>query len=416
MSSTPTLILWGSHPLPRPLRPLTPPLIPPYILTPPPVQPRGATVMTGKRPRQGRASGYSAVPSPPEARDELAPVLLRAAVALVAHEGAGAPSRPRELVYRSPCGRTHSHLRARGGSFHRRRPPRPTPALQRQIVGPHLQAPSPLPPPPPPPQPPPSSSQQSSQQQSSGPPTSSPVVASPALTSAPVTVAGSPPPPLPVPPQPVLPAGAHLVPLLPDQARVDADLLSEPPQRRHPLVPLDPSPVARFPPHGPRAESPPLPPDALDPEDDEKWWNDELWESPPMSGTTWGRDWDMKSDFVLDVLRWERRMIGVGECLSHVATALEQLHAGLEARNSVLRDPQLTEQQQGVVRDAAAQGLWRLLRLPLESEHPDENEGLGAGAFRRVAMAAEQAPLQLVPALASLLRWIRRRFYVLNHV
>ncbi|CAI5531338.1 unnamed protein product [Closterium sp. Naga37s-1] len=231
-----------------------------------------------------------------------------------------------------------------------------------------------------------------------------------------VRPAGSLPPPLPVPPQPVSHAGAHLVPPLPAQTRVAADPLSKPPQRQHPLVSLDPAPVARFPPPSPRAQSPPLPPDAPDPEDDEKWWNGELWESPPMSGTTWGWDWDMKSDFVLDVLRWERRMIGVGECLSHVATALEQLHAGLEARNFVLRDPQLAEQQQGVVREAAAQGLWRLLRLPLESEHPDENEGPGARAFRRVATAAEEAPLQLVPALTSLLRWIRRRFYVLNHV
>ncbi|CAI5519223.1 unnamed protein product [Closterium sp. Naga37s-1] len=284
------------------------------------------------------------------------------------------------------------------------------------FFSPHLQAPSPLVPHPPPPQPPPPSSQQSSQQQSSGPAASSPLVASPALTSVPLTAAGSLPPPLPVPPQPVSPAGAHLVPPLPAQSLVAADPLSEPPQRQHPLVSLDPAPVARFPLPRPCAESPPLPPDAPDPEDDEKWWNGELWESPPLSGTTWGRDWDMKSDFVLDVLRWERRMIGVGECLSHVATALEQLDAGLEARNFVLRDPQLTEQQQGVAREAAAQGLWRLLRLPLESEHPDENEGPGARAFRRVATAAEEAPLQLVPALASLLRWIRQRFYVLNHV
>ncbi|CAI5536191.1 unnamed protein product, partial [Closterium sp. Naga37s-1] len=80
-------------------------------------------------------------------------------------------------------------------------------------------------------------------------------------------------------------------------------------------------------------------PDSPDREDDEKWWNSETWESPPQSGTLWGRDWDIQSDFVLDVLRWERRMIGVGECLSHVATALEQLHAGMEARKFVLRDP-----------------------------------------------------------------------------
>ncbi|CAI5971635.1 unnamed protein product [Closterium sp. NIES-64] len=168
--------------------------------------------------------------------------------------------------------------------------------------------PSPLVPHPSPPQRPPSLSQQSS-----GPAASSPVVASPALTSAPITASGSHSPPLPVPPQPVSPAGAHVVPPLPHQMRVAADLPSEHPQRQHPLVSLDPTPVARFPPPGPRAQSPPLSPDAPDAEDDKKWWNGELWESPPMSGRP-----------------------------------LEQLHACLEARNFVLRDPQLTEQRQGV--------------------------------------------------------------------
>ncbi|CAI5483325.1 unnamed protein product [Closterium sp. Yama58-4] len=109
-------------------------------------------------------------------------------------------------------------------------------------------------------------------------------------------------------------------------------------------------------------------------------------------------------------------MVAVGDCMSHVATVLEQLHEGLVARNSVLRDPQLTEPQQGVVRAAAAQGLWRLLRLPLESEFPHQDEGPGAQAFRQVAKAAEESPLQLVPVLADLLRWLRQRFYVLNRV
>ncbi|CAI5522548.1 unnamed protein product [Closterium sp. Naga37s-1] len=243
---------------------------------PPPPDPLGAAVMTGKRPRRDHAAGYSGVPNPPEARDELAPVLLRAATALVAREGAGAPSHPREPVYRSPCRRTHPHLRARGGSFRCRRPPRPPPALQQQIISPNLQAPSPLVPQLPPPLPPPPSSQQSSLQQSSGLAASSPLVASPALTSAPLTAASSLPPPLPVPPQLVSPAGAHLVPPLPAQTLVAADPLSEPPQRQHPLVSLDPAPVARFPPPRLRAQSPPLPPDAPDPEDDEKWWNGEL--------------------------------------------------------------------------------------------------------------------------------------------
>ncbi|CAI5999305.1 unnamed protein product [Closterium sp. NIES-65] len=70
----------------------------------------------------------------------------------------------------------------------------------------------------------------------------------------------------------------------------------------------------------------------------------------------------------------------------------------------------------GVVREAAAQGLWRLLHFPLESKFPDQNKGPGARAFRQVAKAAEESPLQLVPLLAVLLRWICRRFYMLNRV
>ncbi|CAI5984529.1 unnamed protein product [Closterium sp. NIES-65] len=66
------------------------------------------------------------------------------------------------------------------------------------------------------------------------------------------------------------------------------------------------------------------------------------------------RSWDIESDFVKDILRWEKRMVAVGECLSHVAMVLKQLHAGLMARNLVLRDPQLTEPQQGVFREAVA--------------------------------------------------------------
>ncbi|CAI5481546.1 unnamed protein product [Closterium sp. Yama58-4] len=387
-----------------PRRPVLPSVAPPPA---PPVRP-AAAVMAGKRPRREKASRPSAAPNPPENQGELAPALLRAVAALVSREGGGTPSRVREPVYRSPRGRTHPHLRARGGSFRRRRPPHPPPVLQRQIVGPHLRAPSlPVFPPPPLPSPPAPSQQDSQQlsspQQSTVPATSSPPTAPPVV-----------PPPGAEPHPSVAPAEVPLVPPHSAHRLDDGPPPSEPPRRQHPLVPADPARPPRFPP--PRASSPPLPPDAPDPEDDVKWWNVELWESPPPPGMTWGRDWDARNDFVVDILRWERRMAGVGECLSHVATVLEQLHEGLQGRNYVLRDPQLNEHQQGVVREAASQGLWRLLRLPLEPEHPDEDEGPGARAFRRVATAAEESPLQLVPALASLLRWIRLRFYVLNRV
>ncbi|CAI5505075.1 unnamed protein product [Closterium sp. Naga37s-1] len=239
-------------------------------------------VMTGKRRRPSHPDREvgSAAPSPSRAPEGLAPVLLRAAAALVEHEGAGKPARHREPIYRSPCGRTHPHLRARGGSFRRRRPPRPAPAVQREIVGPL--------------QPPPPSflrlgassvlspavSLQLSQQLSSG-------VAVPPLSLSPAPPAVS--APLPAPPPssspPLAPpplsssAGAPLVSHPSSPLPSASPPPVEPPQRQHPLVPSRPVPEARFPP--PRARSPELPPDAPDLEDGERWWNGELWESPP---------------------------------------------------------------------------------------------------------------------------------------
>ncbi|CAI5528807.1 unnamed protein product [Closterium sp. Naga37s-1] len=79
---------------------------------------------------------------PPEAPGVLAPILLQAVAALVAREEGTVPSHPRDPIYRSPRGRTHPYLRARGGSFRTRRPPRRSPAVQRQVVGPLLQQPA----------------------------------------------------------------------------------------------------------------------------------------------------------------------------------------------------------------------------------------------------------------------------------
>ncbi|CAI5993603.1 unnamed protein product [Closterium sp. NIES-64] len=178
----------------------------------------------------------------------------------------------------------------------------------------------------------PAVSPQSSQQLSSG-------VVAPPLPLSPAPPAASVPLPAPPPSSPP--------PLAPPPLSSSA-----PPQQQHPLVRSGHAPEARFPP--PRARSPKLPPDASNPKDDERWWSGEMWESPPQPVTLWGREWDIESDFVKDILRWEKRMVAVGECLSHVAMVLKQLHAGLMARNLVLRDPQLTEPQQGVFREAVA--------------------------------------------------------------
>ncbi|CAI5524555.1 unnamed protein product [Closterium sp. Naga37s-1] len=220
--------------------------------------------MTGKRrssSRSDRSVGSPAAPSHSQAQGELAPALLL-------------PPSSRASLSLSP-----------------RADPSTSPGSHRLLV--------------PTPRRCPSASLQSSQQLSSVP-----------AESAPSTPLAPPPPPAPpaaVGAPLVLPAGVPPI--------WSTSSPGDPPQRLHPLIPLDPSPVARFPP--PRCHSPPLPPDAPDPEDDEAWWNGDSWESPPQSGTLGDRDWDIRSDFVLDVLRWERRMIGVGECLSHVATALE---------------------------------------------------------------------------------------------
>ncbi|CAI5530195.1 unnamed protein product [Closterium sp. Naga37s-1] len=92
--------------------------------------------MTGRRRPPRRevivAAGSPAAPTLPAAPGGQVLALFRAvADCLTAGVGAvssplpSAPARPREPVYRSPRGRTHPFLRARGHSFRRRRPPRP---------------------------------------------------------------------------------------------------------------------------------------------------------------------------------------------------------------------------------------------------------------------------------------------------
>ncbi|CAI5489857.1 unnamed protein product [Closterium sp. Naga37s-1] len=87
--------------------------------------------MTGRRRPPRRevivATGSPAVPTLLAAPGEQVPAL--------------APARTREPVYRSPRGRTHPFLHARGHSFRRRRPPRPPQSGQAR-PRPQLQAPA----------------------------------------------------------------------------------------------------------------------------------------------------------------------------------------------------------------------------------------------------------------------------------
>ncbi|CAI5475985.1 unnamed protein product [Closterium sp. Yama58-4] len=227
--------------------------------------------MTGRRhlaPRRPPGDRPSAPPTPPTAQGVEVPALLRAAADVVAAVAGGesshapaVPPVPREPIYRSPRGRTHPHLRARGQSFRRRRPPRPSPSFAprsaRSLVvaprppahpAPHL-PPSQLPaqPPPPPPSSHPSSTRSSSSQRQPSsalaPQLSSPSMA-PSVSSGPGSVPAPPPPPT---------WASHLAsPPPPPQ--------SAPPPSAGPRAEASPSVPASVP-----GSAPPLPPPGLPP-------------------------------------------------------------------------------------------------------------------------------------------------------
>ncbi|CAI5958332.1 unnamed protein product [Closterium sp. NIES-65] len=370
--------------------------------------------MTGKRrrpPLQHRATGRPDAPTPPEAPGALAPILLRAAAALVAREEGTAPSRPQDPIYRSPRGRTHPYLRARGGSFRTRRPPRRSPAVQRQVVGPLLQQPAlaaqsqPL-------RLPPSLSQSASSPPCSAseptpaavplpppythppPEASPPVHAPPAAPSFPLPPSAPPPGGPPVPPPPPSPRSqtGHAV------------TSPRPLPATGPHVPPDCATSAASPGASPSStcrsgcwNDDELPGTPRDPDVD--WWA--AWPSCPREGG-WGQAVPGEAAYRARGARLSQ----VGRCLSELAIVLEHLHVALQQREVVARDPQLGEDQQGRVREAVAGALWELLRLPLEPEDPLLDDGPGAAAFRRstgpcltphstkpITLSPQQAPM-----------------------
>ncbi|CAI5981553.1 unnamed protein product [Closterium sp. NIES-64] len=367
--------------------------------------------MTGKRrrpPLQHRATGRPDAPTPPEAPGALAPILLRAAAALVAREEGTAPSRPQDPIYRSPRGRTHPYLRARGGSFRTRRPPRRSPAVQRQVVGPLLQQPAlaaqsqPL-------RLPPSLSQSASSPPCSAseptpaavplpppythppPEASPPVHAPPAAPSFPLPPSAPPPGGPPVPPPPPSPrsqTGHAVTSPRPLPATVCCSRLHFSsdgfPRPCRPAFPLcaQHQPVPGL--SSGCWNDDELPGTPRDPDVD--WWA--AWPSCPREGG-WGQAVPGEAAYRARGARLSQ----VGRCLSELAIVLEHLHVALQQREVVARDPQLGEDQQGRVREAVAGALWELLRLPLEPEDPLLDDGPGAAAFRRVATAAESSPL-----------------------
>ncbi|CAI5479876.1 unnamed protein product [Closterium sp. Yama58-4] len=478
--------------------------------------------MTGRRrpPRRDVivAAGSPAVPIQPAVQGGQVPVLFRAVADCLTAGAGSAPSvlpsdpvRPREPVYRSPRGRTHPYLRARGQSFRRRRPPRPLPSRQACL------RPQPRPPPaqsqplqlPPPPDesasshaapshvpaqsapPAPHSRQPPSAPVSAPSPQSqAPVPAPPPVQSGSLPSAGAPtpaPPPasasgsLPPLPQPGPPSAAppSASPPNPPFAysyppRLDATAPAPPaprwplpatrqcqPRRQHPLVPRSRLPHARFgfvsgtPSRSPLACrallslqccSPPccshfstlrrsspllipqhqpvpglprgywnddeVPGTPRDP--DVGWWAvpwpharseaDGSWGAPPPDAP-WGEPRPGDGAYQARGLH----LSDVGRCVTELSFVLDLLHDALQSREVVARDPQQGEDQQARARRAVSGAMWDLLRLPLEPEDPSLDDGPGAAAFRMVAMAVEESPLGIVPAIACVLRWLGRR-------
>ncbi|CAI5940410.1 unnamed protein product [Closterium sp. NIES-64] len=404
----------------------------------------GALTMTGKRhrpPLQHRVMGRPDAPTPLEAQGALAPILLRTAAALVAHKEGAAPSCPRDPIYRSPRGRTHPYICARGGSFRTRRPPRHSPAVQRQVVGPLLQQhPAPatpfqplqLPPslsqsasslpfqsPEPPPAAVPLPHLYSHPQPEAPPPVAVPLAA-PSLPPAPsAPPPGVPPVPPPHPP-PQSRTGLAVSTPLPLQTTGPPVPLDCALCRQHPLVPGSRLPAARFGfvSHSPSPLLPACPVVPIFCSRLPSFSNGfprsfcpafPLFpQHQPMPGLSRGYlndDEVPRTPRDPDVDWWA---VSWPSCpRKGVWGQSRPGEAAYRTRGDRLS--QLDEDQQGRVREAVAGALWELLHLPLEPEDPLLDDGPGAAAFRRVATAAEVSPLGIVPAVASLLQWLGRR-------
>ncbi|CAI5943050.1 unnamed protein product [Closterium sp. NIES-65] len=449
-------------PLRLPSRP--PPLPSPLQLRRLLVPRRVPFLMTGRRrpPRRDVivAAGPPAVPIQPAAQGGQVPALFRAvADCLTAGVGVApsappmATARPREPVYRSPRGRTHPFLRARGQSSRRRRPPR-TPLSGQARQRPQLHAPasqsSPLHLPPSPvqyassqqvppvaqapaqsappvplsrpslPDPDPEATPQSQPSDPAAPSSrgaSAPRLVKQAPLPSAAPVPGSEPPPLSPSHQPVVPSLSVPTPAVPYACsyppRLDVTDSAPPgprglpfpdpaycgPRRQHPLVPGSCPPGARF-----GFVSPGVDWDGClswPPEQDGGNWGSS---APPLS-PPWGEPCYGQGDYES---RW-RHLQTIGRCVTELSFALDLLHDALLSREVVARDPQMNEDQQGRVRRAVESVLWDVLHLPLEPGDPSPDDGPGAAAFRMVATAAEECPLGIVPALACLLRWLGRR-------
>ncbi|CAI5991884.1 unnamed protein product [Closterium sp. NIES-65] len=197
------------------------------------------------------------------------------------------------------------------------------------------------------------------------------------------------PPPSPSPPVGPPPAPPQLPhpPASPSPAPADPDLVSS---QSH-----GGAATSGIPQHGAYPwES--LPPDALEappPGTPQHRWS--LWdESPPAERA----------------LRVEQRVSNVGTCLTLVVDVLDQLGAyQRRTRHPGALPPMLSGQEQTVAVASAVQILQMLPEIGFVPGSPGSALGPGPAALRRLVLAALQAPLDIVPAVASVLRWMDGR-------
>ncbi|CAI7737247.1 unnamed protein product [Closterium sp. NIES-53] len=109
-------------------------------------------------------------------------------------------------------------------------------------------------------------------------------------------------------------------------------------------------------------------------------------------------------------LRVEQRVGHVGTCLTLLPMVLDQFHA-YQLRQACLEEGYLAmlqqEQEEAV---AAAMEMLRMLpAIGLVPGSPGSELGPGPASLRRLALAALQSPRDIVPAAASVLRWMDGR-------
>ncbi|CAI5948125.1 unnamed protein product [Closterium sp. NIES-64] len=162
---------------------------------------------------------------------------------------------------------------------------------------------------------------------------------------------------------------------------------SRPPLSQTPLrhFPLSPRPQ---PPRPPSSPVPPAPPDV------------QLFPHVP-------RDPHVAAHVVATPFHVEQRVMHVGTCLTLLSYVLDQLHVCL-ARQGVEVGGMLPSEQSAAV-SAAREMLHYLPLIGLVQGAPGAALGSGPGAMLRLAESAQGAPLGLVSAAASVLRWMDGR-------